>query len=200
DDDGECIWKFVKELPLPKSAFFQDYADIALHKDGKTVAIVSQEEAAIWVGGLDTEKWEFVDTPGMIYHFPRSIDCEGVTFLDGNRILTTSDAAKSSQSYNCVEKAQSVQVRRRKPLGQKSISVRVCWLFAKSGRFVVQILERRSSTATGSSKRRRASRRHHSRRGTLALSQSIGAHQFASPKLFSAPKLTDLYRKPSMST
>jgi len=69
------------------------------------------------VGGLDTDKWEFVDSPGLVYHFPRSIDCEviycnieGVTFLEGNRIMTTSDASKSAQSYNCVEKAQSVQV------------------------------------------------------------------------------------------
>ena len=65
----------------------------------------------------DTDKWEFVDSPGLVYHFPRSIDCEviycnieGVTFLEGNRIMTTSDASKSAQSYNCVEKAQSVQV------------------------------------------------------------------------------------------
>jgi hypothetical protein len=35
---------------------------------------------------------------------------------------------------------------------------------------------------------------------SLALSQSIGAHQFGEPGLLSAPKLTDLYRTPSMST
>ena len=34
----------------------------------------------------------------------------------------------------------------------------------------------------------------------LAQSQSIRAHQFASPGLFPAPKWTDLYRMPSMST
>ena len=34
DDDGECIWKFVKEIAVPKSAFFQDYSDIAIHPDG----------------------------------------------------------------------------------------------------------------------------------------------------------------------
>ncbi|KAJ1477998.1 hypothetical protein T484DRAFT_1962070 [Baffinella frigidus] len=35
---------------------------------------------------------------------------------------------------------------------------------------------------------------------TLALSRSIWAHQFGASGLFSAPKLTDLYRGPSMST
>ena len=34
----------------------------------------------------------------------------------------------------------------------------------------------------------------------LALAQSIWAHQIGEPGLFSAPKLTDLYRRPSMST
>jgi hypothetical protein len=33
-----------------------------------------------------------------------------------------------------------------------------------------------------------------------ALSLCIWAHQFVDPGLFSAPKLTDLYRKPSVST
>ena len=35
---------------------------------------------------------------------------------------------------------------------------------------------------------------------SLALAQSIWAHQFGQPGLFPAPKLTDLYRKCSMST
>jgi hypothetical protein len=34
DSDGNCVWKTVKELKVPKSAFFQDYADISLHDDG----------------------------------------------------------------------------------------------------------------------------------------------------------------------
>ena len=34
----------------------------------------------------------------------------------------------------------------------------------------------------------------------LALSQSIWAHMFGAPGLFSAPELTDVHRTPSMST
>ena len=35
---------------------------------------------------------------------------------------------------------------------------------------------------------------------TLFLSQSIWSHQFGEPKHLFAPKLTDLYHRPSMST
>ena len=44
DDDGECIWKFVKEIAVPKSAFFQDYSDIAIHPDGAFPSTAGTDE------------------------------------------------------------------------------------------------------------------------------------------------------------
>jgi hypothetical protein len=120
DKKGECIWAFEKELHLPKEAAFTDYADLAIYYthydygDVLTVGVVSQETAAVWIGELDTGKWEFVG-PGTVYHFPRSDSCEiifcnveGISFLDSYQIIATSDRSKADQDYNCVANDQSV--------------------------------------------------------------------------------------------
>ena len=41
------------------------------------IAIVSQEDAAIWIGNLDTDNWSIYG-PGNIYHFPYDILCISV--------------------------------------------------------------------------------------------------------------------------
>ena len=120
DKDDKCLWAFEKEVPLPKEANFVDYSDLAVYYtdydygDELVVGVVSQESAAIWLGHLDTAKWEFVG-PGSVVHFPRSYDCqivhcniEGIAFLDEYQIIATSDRSKATQDYNCVGNDQSV--------------------------------------------------------------------------------------------
>lgn len=98
DGDGlrgnsSCEWKTEKVLNVPKTANFLDYSDLAIQKSANSsiarVLITSQEDAAVWAGLLDTEKFEFVGE-GVVLHFPRSSDgchmvycnIEGVHFID----------------------------------------------------------------------------------------------------------------------
>ena len=45
-----CHWDVVKVIKLPSEAYFMDYAGIAFNNGGhgKRVAVVSQEDAAVW--------------------------------------------------------------------------------------------------------------------------------------------------------
>jgi hypothetical protein len=120
---GKCIWEFVKKVPLPAKAGFLDYADMAVFQTDLNpvagvfpVAVVSQEDSAVWVGEIDTNKWEFLG-PGEVYHFPRSRDCqtvycnvEGISFIDRYQVIAISDRSKADQDYNCVERDQSVHI------------------------------------------------------------------------------------------
>ena len=125
DKEGKCLWSFVKELSLPKDADFVDYADITVYYDDfrsgdvGTVAVVSQESSAIWVGALDIGKWEFLG-PGQTMHFPRSETCEivfcnieGISFVDRYQIVATSDRSKATQDYKCVGNDQVLDAVQR---------------------------------------------------------------------------------------
>lgn len=48
-------------IKLPEEAFFKDYAGIAFNDGGhgKRAAIVSQEDAAVWVGNFNWDTLEF---------------------------------------------------------------------------------------------------------------------------------------------
>ena len=47
--DGGCVWAPQKTLEVPASASFQDYSALALNYGTGKVAILSQEDAAVWV-------------------------------------------------------------------------------------------------------------------------------------------------------
>lgn len=97
--DGEgsygssCVWETEKVIKVPTTANFEDYSDLAIQKVSNSsvarVLVTSQEDAAVWAGLLDLEKFEFVGE-GVVLHFPRSAaDCkkvycniEGVHFID----------------------------------------------------------------------------------------------------------------------
>lgn len=97
DGDGShnssCVWETVKVIEVPKTANFEDYSDLAIQTRANSsvarVLITSQEDAAVWAGLLDLEKFEFLGE-GVVLHFPRSAaDCkmvycniEGVQFVD----------------------------------------------------------------------------------------------------------------------
>ena len=92
-------------------------ADMAYnHAIGK-LAIVSQEDAAIWVGDFDIDDIDFKSQNGEIFHLPRDNDCrvqycnaEGLQWLDNYRLLVASDKAKSTQPYWCDTHDQSIHI------------------------------------------------------------------------------------------
>lgn len=86
-------WTLERELALPKTAAFVDYAGIDVR--GEQVAIVSQSSAALWVGELAAD-WSLSD--GQVIPFPRQDDgskryarVEGVVWLSATRLAMCSD-------------------------------------------------------------------------------------------------------------
>lgn len=86
------------------------------YKLGK-LAILSQENAAVWIGDFDIDTLEFGDSPGQVFHLPRDNHCEriycnveGIQWIDDYRLVLTSDKAKSTQPFWCDFKDQSVHI------------------------------------------------------------------------------------------
>ncbi len=108
-------WAVERRLDLPKEARFADFSDIAVDAEGR-VAVVSQEDSAMWVGKLDADAWRF-EGPGEVHRFPtdaqgRMIYCnvEGVSWLSPQRVVVVSDRAKRDQPARCRTKEQSVHI------------------------------------------------------------------------------------------
>jgi hypothetical protein len=111
---GQKHWDRVGKIRLPTTLLFEDYSSIAA--DGDRLAVVSQENSALWVGTLAPSSWAIVDD-GITYAFPRNahgqvIYCtiEGVSWFSSNQIVVVSDKAKSNQSGICREKDQSIHI------------------------------------------------------------------------------------------
>lgn len=121
-----CSWQVVKTLDIPPAAAFLDYSDLAFadpgfrgedRSQGKgAVAVLSQEDAALWVGQFDYNKMEFdPEVAGAAFVLPkdgmcRSIWCnaEGLAWLDKTRLAVATDRAKASQSYVCTSKDEAL--------------------------------------------------------------------------------------------
>ncbi len=115
-------WNKVTEFFLPVT--FSDYADIALF--GNTMAVVSQEDAQLWVGELSPTSWSTTAGKGVVYDFPKGSstgvvgagnnilygNVEGVSFIDDSTIVTCTDKASSNQPSYQTYKDQSVQIFR----------------------------------------------------------------------------------------
>ena len=115
-EDGSCVWEPSSVIDIPKSADFQDYSGMAIHPGLQKIAILSQEDAAIYVANFDIDSLTFTDD-GNVYHLPRDAHCnkvycnaEGIQFLDDYRLIIVSDKAKKTQPYHCDEKDQSVHI------------------------------------------------------------------------------------------
>lgn len=130
-----CVWKTVRILKIPSTAYFQDYSSISINSAGR-VAITSQEESQVWIGQMtywtspsgnstegtfDPTLSEFDATTGnaVVYDFPRDTECEviycnieGIHFMkdNDNMLIAVSDQTKKdgAQDYRCVEKDQSI--------------------------------------------------------------------------------------------
>lgn len=116
-DDGTCVWEPVSVIDIPRDAYFQDYSGMAIHSNLQKIAILSQEDAAIYVADFDVENLSFKEGTGAIYHLPRDTHCnkvycnaEGVQFLDEYRLIIVSDKAKKDQPFQCDDKDQSVHI------------------------------------------------------------------------------------------
>lgn len=110
-NDTACKWVTEKVIEVPRTADFRDYSDIDVHGDSgpvSRIAITSQEDAAIWIGHIDLEKFDFVGD-GEVLHFPRSTgDCEerycnieGVQFIDECALVVLFVSVTDSLSDHC---------------------------------------------------------------------------------------------------
>lgn len=118
NDEG-CVWKPVKTLYIPSSADFTDYSGLAPNYASNKLAILSQENAAVWIGDFDFETLEFLekDDNGQVFHLPRNVNCdiiycnaEGIQWIDDYRVVVVSDRAKKDQPWWCDAKDQSVHL------------------------------------------------------------------------------------------
>lgn len=112
-------WEVKQLINLPPDAYFADYSSIGFWGyKGEDVAIVTQEDAAVWVGKFDWKAMAFKADKGKTYHFPRSDnDCnkifcnvEGIAWIDRQRLVVVSDKAKDDQDYRCMQHDQSVHI------------------------------------------------------------------------------------------
>ena len=118
DDNGDCYWEPTKTLNIPESAFFQDYSGLAPSYHLGKLALVSQEDSAVWVGDFDFDAVEFPeDGEGRVFYLPRDDHCnmvycnaEGIQWIDDYRLVIVSDRAKKTQHYNCDKYDQSIHL------------------------------------------------------------------------------------------
>ena len=108
------IWSHVGTIKLPKSVQFTDYSAMSI--DGHRVAVVSQEDAMLWVGTFHEGEWDWRDE-GHTYVFPRTgrdkiyySNVEGASWIAQNRIVAVSDRRKKDQPEYVAEKDQSIHI------------------------------------------------------------------------------------------
>jgi hypothetical protein len=108
-------WFTESVLPLPSIAAFADYSDLAVRDEGGgtyTIAVLSQESSALWLGTLTTKPLA-IPTAGSVHGFPKAggktqyCSLEGATFLDAKTIALVSDGRKKSDACT---KAEAVHV------------------------------------------------------------------------------------------
>lgn len=108
-------WVKVQTIILPKSLKFVDYASLTLN--GNRMAVVSQENSALWVGNLEGISWAVSDD-GETYQFPRNSESkktkycnvEGACWIGKNKLVVVSDKAKRKQPKRCKSKEQSIHI------------------------------------------------------------------------------------------
>ena len=127
-DGNSCIWRTIRVLDVPSSAYFRDYSDMTLDDATGKVAVASQEESQLWVGQLvgripsglwDVDNMYFDTNVGKVYDFPKNDNCEtiycnieGVHWMSENTIMAVSDKmkGKGKQDFRCFDKDQHVHV------------------------------------------------------------------------------------------
>jgi uncharacterized protein YjiK len=112
-----CVWKTVDVIDIPKAASFKDYSGMAIHRNMRKMAVLSQEDSAVYVADFDLELLRFRGTNGVVLQLPRDSECrikycnaEGIAFMDEYRLMIVSDKAKSRQPFECLQNDQSVGI------------------------------------------------------------------------------------------
>jgi hypothetical protein len=110
EDDG--VWAKPREIDLPPTAQFEDYAAIA--RRGNRVAVVSQKSQKMWLGEINEAVDGFATGTGTVYRFPdeRYGNVEGVSWISDDQLVMVSDRRKKNQPKYCAEKDQSIHVFR----------------------------------------------------------------------------------------
>lgn len=85
-ENGDCVWKTIRIIDIPSSAYFKDYSALTMSATGR-VGISSQEDSQFWVGQLlgqneaglwDINAMEFDPEKGTLLDFPKNDSCETV--------------------------------------------------------------------------------------------------------------------------
>jgi hypothetical protein len=96
---AQNTWRVEHTIDLPSCAQFSDYSALAIR--GRRIAVLSQEDAKLWVGHLTADGSAAEDGDGVLLHFPRTrkkdkrryYTTEGVAWLDEDRLVVVSDRA-----------------------------------------------------------------------------------------------------------
>ena len=109
------VWKSREVLSLPTSVDFDDYSDLAVRAlDGGTytLAVLSQQSSAVWLGTLGTAPFA-ISAGGTRYDLPRTssgkltyCNAEGVAFVDTKLLAIASD--KADQGGDCKDHDESI--------------------------------------------------------------------------------------------
>ncbi|MET8684976.1 hypothetical protein ABZV77_12235 [Streptomyces sp. NPDC004732] len=107
-------WTNTATIRLPKSLPFEDYSSVSV-RDGR-IAVLSQASSALWVGRIDTKKWQ-VDE-GKVHRLPtdskgRTVygNPEGVSWVSSDHVVIVSDRAKKGPgSARFRDKDQSIHL------------------------------------------------------------------------------------------
>lgn len=109
------VWKSREVLSLPASVDFDDYSDLAvraLDAGTYTLAVLSQQSSAVWLGTLGTAPFA-VSAGGTRYDLPRTssgklsyCNAEGIAFVDAKLLAVASD--KTDQGGDCKDHDESI--------------------------------------------------------------------------------------------
>jgi hypothetical protein len=88
-------------ISLPPDLWFVDYSSVATR--GDTIAVLSQQSSALWVGAFRPGSWAIADR-GRCYYLPRDEEghqqystAEGVSWLDDDHLVVVSDRAQKGR-------------------------------------------------------------------------------------------------------
>jgi hypothetical protein len=109
-------WESVARIKLPRRVQFEDYSAVAVR--GRQIAVVSQQDARLWLGTFRPGDWTIVGR-GRQYDFPRTkkgkrLYCtiEGISWLSAGTFVAVSDLSKKGFPSRCDRKDQSIHVFR----------------------------------------------------------------------------------------
>lgn len=109
-------WVKVKDLNIPMTAFFEDYAAVDIRD--QRVLVVSQASSAVWVGTIDLNILSFVGQ-GAVWNFPPGdgeeksyCNVEGAAWIGQDRIVAVSDKRKATDPHSCEERERMIHIFR----------------------------------------------------------------------------------------